>query len=60
MKVIKIIFGIIVGFSALSTLGNALNEERGAGLFGALIVVILGGGLAFWLIWSAFKDKEKS
>jgi len=60
MQTFKIIFGIIIGISALNVTIIMSEEEKGAGLAGAFSGFLILGGLSAWLIYSGSKGNKKN
>jgi flagellar biogenesis protein FliO len=58
MKILKIVLGSLIIYSAFSAFAKLLPTERGAGLLGVLIGVILLVLLGIWLIKSGVNEKK--
>ncbi len=59
MRVVKFIFGILLGFFALVTMIQMGSEERGAGLIGALTGFVIVEIIAIYLVYNAYASHSK-
>lgn len=58
MKTIKIIVGAFIGYGAIRSMLEMLQQDSGAYLFGGFISFLLLGSLSFWLIYSGLKNND--
>jgi hypothetical protein len=59
MKVLKIIFAILIAYSAIKALVIMAPKEHGAGMVGVLIAFFVLIALSIYLFYSALRKKNK-